>query len=533
MNQDQNQQQSQTKKQKSIPFTKKLKRAKRHFIKFLKNPSTIQAFYFCIQAIIYYIGIASLLLLIYYFFYQSFVYFIIVLSIFSLFYVSYQGVNIIHYKTIAAIQNFQGFNDINDEAQKEEQKDSKGWKYYCQFFGITIASLLLLDFPILNFQIVKQVKQIDDQLKIEDEQDLKRRKQASKAQDKSKQPDINQLNIEYGTKINSLKNQKKQRISLIPYKFGCSAIFGYVPVVFILAIWQICNQQQIDVFGKFQNMILTSSYAFLVCASIICLYEIQFFDKTVSNLYDATKWFLCRLVELLCKSLLIGYYIKFSLFQTTPLLIIGLGYLFYSIFCTFIFTLFDYEKKLEESQLQSERQDQEQQEINKQENLEVPIEKGLIYIMKCYLKSFFLNIYARTLFLPYKESALGMKTLSFFQITYGIDKKMIREEVAPETWKNIMVSYDQLKKFGLPRRSYTHIVQSLRFFEFFHLALFCTCQNIIQGQYLEIVEPKKLSLYYSGKILTVISIIILLFYYIRAGHRTIYEKQLDITGIDE
>lgn len=59
-------------------------------------------------------------------------------------------------------------------------------------------------------------------------------------------------------------------------------------------------------------------------------------------IYSAFKWFLCRYVELLCKSLLIGYYIKFSLFETIPLLIIGLGYLSYSISCTFIFTLFDY-----------------------------------------------------------------------------------------------------------------------------------------------------------------------------------------------
>ncbi|CAD8054806.1 unnamed protein product [Paramecium sonneborni] len=529
MNQDKNQQQPEAKK-KSIPFSKKFKRAKRHFIKFLKNPSTIQALYFCMQVIINYIGIASFILLIYYFFYQSFVYFIIVLSIFCIFYVTYQGVNIIHYKTIIEIQTF---DDTNTLTQKDEQKESKGWKYYCQIVGLILASLLMSDLPILNFQIVKQVKQIEDQLKYEDEQDVKRRKQASKAQDKSNQPDINQLNLEYGTKITALKNKKKNRLWLIPYKFGCSAIFGYVPIVFILAVWLICNQQQIDVFGKLQNAILTSSYGCLICASIICLYEIQFFDKTATGIYDATKWFICRLVELLCKSLLIGYYIKFSLYETIPLLIIGVGYLFYSISCTFLFTLFDYEKKGEQSQQQSERQDQEQQEINKQENINLPIEKGLAYVMKCYLKSFLLNIYARTLFLPYKESALGMKTLSFFQITYGVDKKMLREEVAPDNWKNLMITYDQYKKFGLPRRSYTHIVQSLRFFEFFHLALFCICQNIIQGQYLEIVEPKKLSLYYSGKILTVFSIIILLFYYLRAGYRTIHEKQLDITGIDE
>lgn len=61
-----------------------------------------------------------------------------------------------------------------------------------------------------------------------------------------------------------------------------------------------------------------------------------------NNIFSAFKWFLCRYVELLCKSLLIGYYIKFSLFETIPLLIIGLGYLSYSILCTFIFTLFDY-----------------------------------------------------------------------------------------------------------------------------------------------------------------------------------------------
>lgn len=41
---------------------------------------------------------------------------------------------------------------------------------------------------------------------------------------------------------------------------------------------------------------------------------------------------------------------------------------------------------------------------------------------------------------------------------------------------------------------------------------------------MEIVEPKKISLYYSGKIVTVVSIVILLFYYLRAGYRTIHEK---------
>ena len=70
-------------------------------------------------------------------------------------------------------------------------------------------------------------------------------------------------------------------------------------------------------------------------------------SKFCNHIYSATKWFLCRLVELLCKSLLIGYYIKFSLFNTTPLLIIGIGYLSYSISCTYIFTLLDYVKKEE------------------------------------------------------------------------------------------------------------------------------------------------------------------------------------------
>lgn len=39
-----------------------------------------------------------------------------------------------------------------------------------------------------------------------------------------------------------------------------------------------------------------------------------------------------------------------------------------------------------------------------------------------------------------------------------MDKKMIREEVASDSWKNWMITYDQSKKFGLPRRTYTHIV---------------------------------------------------------------------------
>ncbi|CAD8132534.1 unnamed protein product [Paramecium pentaurelia] len=536
MKQDQNQQQPVAKK-KSVPFTKKLKRAKRHFIKFLKSPSTIQSFYFCIQVIIYYIGIASLLLLVYYLFYQSYIYFIIVLSILSLFYVSYQGVNIIHYKTIVEIQNF---NDTESSSQKDQQNESKGCKYYCKILGITTASLLLLDIPILKFQINKQVQQIDNQLEQEDEQYTYNIKQANKAkqkaQDKQPQIDDKQLTAEYAVKITTLRTQKKQRLWLIPYKFGFSAIFGYIPATFVFAVWLIGNQQQIDVFGKLQNAILTTSYGCLLFASIICLYEIQFFDKTASTLKDAFKWFLCRYVELLCKSLLIGYYIKFSLFETMPLLIIGLGYLSYSILCTFIFTLFDYQKSEEQIQSQQqsvERQDKEKQDVKIQENQEQPIEKGVCYVIKCYLKSLLLNIYARILFLPYKESALGMKTLSFFQITYGIDKKMIREEVASDGWKNWMITYDQSKKFGLPRRSYTHIVQSLRFFELFHLALFSICQNIIQGQYLEIVEPKKMSLYYSGKIVTVASIVILLLFYVRAGYRTIHEKQLDITGIDE
>ncbi|CAK60332.1 unnamed protein product (macronuclear) [Paramecium tetraurelia] len=532
MKQDQNQQQPVAKK-KSVPFSKKLKRAKRHFIKFLNSPSTIQGFYFCIQTMFNYIGIASLLLLIYYFLYQSFIYFIIVSSILSLFYVTYQGVNIIHYKTIGDIQNF---DDTMQESQKDAQNETKGCKYYCKMLGITIASLLLLDLPILNFQITKQVKLIEDQLQLEDERYTKKKKQANKVQDKQPQIDVKQLTADYAIKIASLRTQKKQRQWLIPYKFGFSAIFGYIPAIFVMAVWLIGNQQQIDVFGKLQNIILTTSYGCMVFASVICLYEIQFFDKSASTLKDAFKWFLCRYVELLCKSLLIGYYIKFSEFETIPLLIIGVGYLIYSISCTFLFTLFDYQKSEEvnSSQQQSvERQDDEKQDGKIQENQEQPIEKGVLYVIKSYIKSLFLNIYARTLFLPYKESALGMKTLSFYQVTFGIDKKMIREEVASDGWKNWMITYDQSKKFGLPRRSYTHIVQSLRFFELFHLALFSICQNIIQGQYLEIVEPKKVSLYYSGKIVTVASIVILLFYYLRAGYRTIHEKQLDITGIDE
>lgn len=110
---------------------------------------------------------------------------------------------------------------------------------------------------------------------------------------------------------------------------------------------------------------------------------------------------------------------------------------------------------------------------------------------------------------------------------------MKREEVAPDTWKNLMVTYDITSKLGVTRRAYTHIIHSFRFFELFHLALFSICRNVLHGQYMELVESKKFSIYYQGKIFTIASIAILLIYYLRAANRTIHEKHLDISGIDE
>ena len=52
-----------------------------------------------------------------------------------------------------------------------------------------------------------------------------------------------------------------------------------------------------------------------------------------------------RLLELVTKSLLVGYFLKFSLYEAFPLLIIGVTYFIYTVGATLLFTLFDYEKQ--------------------------------------------------------------------------------------------------------------------------------------------------------------------------------------------
>lgn len=87
-----------------------------------------------------------------------------------------------------------------------------------------------------------------------------------------------------------------------------------------------------------------------------------------------------------------------------------------------------------------------------------------------------------------------------------------------------MVTYDIKNKIGMKRRTYTHIVHSLRFFELIHLCLFCVLKSILEESFNELIHPRKLDIYYFGKPYIIISLILIFCFNINAANRTLNNK---------
>ncbi|KAM3128637.1 hypothetical protein pb186bvf_019266 [Paramecium bursaria] len=288
---------------------------------------------------------------------------------------------------------------------------------------------------------------------------------------------------------------------LLGLSVGLFSLTIFTPQIYMATIWLLSAKKFpiiFDISSEDQQIYLLITILLVVSGNTVGFFQISFFRKTYTYL-DALFWGFIRECEMISKPLLIGLVLRHDDWNQPTLIMLAIFYSTYVIFCTLIYT-------------------QRQKDVS---------------VFKVYAQSFALNLYARVLYFPYKESPCLMESLTAYH-SQTVDKKIKQVPIAPSWYLDIFqFSIFTTKLQGFTRRQYTHSVQVLRFVENFNLIIFMLSLAVQNEKLLQTIESKDFKPIHLAQPASFLMTVAMLAYYIASGVRTVHYTKNDQISIDE